>query len=157
MIAALIVIAGAVGYLIARYDYESLPTIPVTAPVLLVLFGLLEAGLAQSVRARLQGRPGTRPILPLTVARTAALAKASSLVGALSAGGYAGLLAYTAATITGSQPEARDARISAIGTAASVLLVLAAQFLERVCRVPPPPDDRPEDELTDAPDRRLDR
>jgi len=51
---------------------------------------------ASTTAARLAGRHGTKPIHPLTVARVAVLAKASSPVGALATGAYAGFLGYVA-------------------------------------------------------------
>jgi hypothetical protein len=138
------VAAGAVVYLLARAYYASFPPIPLTAPLLIGGFAVLEALLALSVRARLAGRPGTRPIMPFVVVRVVALAKASSLVGSLVLGGYGGLLAFTAGTITGAGQESDDARITAVGVATSALLVAAALILERVCRVPKPPEAEPD-------------
>jgi hypothetical protein len=90
-------------------------------------------------RARLSGRAGTKPINPLVVARFVALAKASSLVGAVFAGGYAGFLTWVARL---DSPAANtDTKISASGVGLSLLLVGSALFLEHVCRVPKRDDD----------------
>ncbi|HVA60678.1 MAG TPA: DUF3180 domain-containing protein [Mycobacteriales bacterium] len=128
---AAVALAAFVG---ARVVYSALPPLPVSAPVLLFVLALAEAGMAQSVRSRLQGRPRTKPIMPLAVARVAALAKASSLAGAVFAGGYAGLLGYLA-----SHGAGRDVPIGAAGFVGAVALVVAALLLEGVCRVPRPP------------------
>jgi hypothetical protein len=68
------------------------------------------------------------------------LGRASALVGALVAGGYAG---YAVSWI-GSAAELADQRMlrSALAAACGVLMVVAGLFLERACRVrkrPPAP------------------
>lgn len=64
------------------------------------------------------------------------LARASALVGALAAGGYAGY----AVTWLGDASELADERLLRCGVAAvgGVLMVLASLLLERACRVPSP-------------------
>lgn len=94
-----------------------------------------------SSRPRLQRRPGTRPMPPLVAARTAALAMAASRIGALVGGFYAGVAAGmvpSIATPTGSQTF-WSAGLASLGALA---LVVAALWLEHVCRLPVgPPDD----------------
>lgn len=140
LLVALAVVAGVVGYLLTlNYyaDVESSP--PRYSPALIVLIAFAEAYTASMTKARLTGRPGTRPINPLVVARLAALAKASSPVGALGFGAYAGFLGYVARLST---PVAHaDTRTAAFGTACSLGLVAAALLLERACRAPRPPQD----------------
>lgn len=133
---ALAVIAGGVGYLLTSTFYNDLPPLPLYGPIFLVVLAAAEGYTAATTAARLAGRPGTQPIHPLTVARIAALAKATSPVAALAAGAYAGCLAYVAQL---NSPHARDdLRTSAIGVGAAVLLAVAALAMERVCRVKPP-------------------
>ena len=140
---ALAVIAGGVGYLLTSAFYNDVPPLPLYGPIFLVVLAAAEGYTAATTAARLAGRPGTQPIHPLTVARIAALAKATSPVAALAAGAYAGCLAYVAQL---SGPHARDdLRTSAIGVGAAVLLAVAALAMERVCRVKTPktpPEDR---------------
>jgi len=64
------------------------------------------------------------------------LARASALVGALAAGGYAGY----AVTWLGDASELADERLLRCGVAAvgGVLMMLASLLLERACRVPSP-------------------
>ena len=139
---ALAVLPAVVVYLAFRTWYGSIPPVPPTAAFTLFGLAVAELFLAPSVRARLEGRPRTKPILPLTVARTAALAKASSTLGALAAGCWVGVLAYAGFRL--ELPYARrDAVRAALGLAASLLLVVAALRLERVCRVPDPPPAEP--------------
>jgi hypothetical protein len=139
VLVALGLVAGGVSYLVTRSSYASLPTPTAFALVGLVLLAIAEFYIALVTRARLAGRAGTRPINPLIVARFVALAKASSIVGALATGGYAGFLAWVARL---SSPAAStDTRTSAFGTGFALLLVGAAMFLEHVCRVPSQDDD----------------
>ena len=136
---ALAAIAGVVSYLLTSSfyaDVESSP--PQLAPALILLIALAEAYTASMTRARLTGRQGTRPINALVVARLAALAKASSPVGALGFGAYSGFLGYVARL---SSPVAHtDTRTAAFGTGCSLGLVAAALLLERACRAPKPPE-----------------
>jgi hypothetical protein len=132
-------VAGAVAYLVTRSWYDNLPTPSLFALLWLGLLAIAECYLAVMTRARLTGRSGTRPVDPLVVARFVALAKASSVVGALAAGGYAGFLGWVARL--GSPAANRDTTTSAFGVGFALSLVVAALFLEHVGRVPKRDDD----------------
>jgi hypothetical protein len=151
VLVACCIVAGAVAYLIVREVYTALPRLPSLAPASLGLIALVEGVLAIGTRNRLLGRPGTQPVEPMLVARYAALAKASSLVGALALGAYAGVLGYVLPLRDAPQPRV-DAFVAGFGAAAGLAVVIAAYALERVCRVktpkdgpPEPPEDLPED------------
>lgn len=132
-------VAGGVSYLLTRAFYVDVQSPPQYAPLWLLLLAIAEAYTAHTTAGRLAGRPRTRPINPLVVARLAALAKASSPVAALFAGGYAGFLGLVA---TQSGPHANtDTRTAIVGVVCSVALVAAGLWLERVCRVKAPPDE----------------
>jgi hypothetical protein len=131
-------IAGLVTYLLMRITYDYLPPLPWSAALSTFGIAVVELFLAPSLRARLQGRPRTRPIMPIAVARAAALAKASSVLGAMFTGVWLGLLALLVTRLDLDVPR-RDAVYSLLGLAAALLLVVAALRLEGVCRVPPPP------------------
>lgn len=135
-LAAAAVSAGVLVYLLLRLVYDNIPRLPRTAPLSLLLVGLVEAQAAVLTRARLARRPGTRPILPITVARLAALAKASSLAGAVLAGAWAAVLGYTVPRADEIGVAGADAITAGLGLGAAVVLVAAALLLERVCRVP---------------------
>jgi Protein of unknown function (DUF3180) len=136
-------VAGAVSYILTRAFYADVPSPPTLAPVWLLLLAIAEGYTAQLTRGRLAGRQGTKPINPIVVARLAALAKATSPVGALATGAYAGFLAKVAMT---AGPAAHDDTRTAIaGVVCGLALTLAALLLERVCRVKPPPDEPPLD------------
>lgn len=141
----LAVLAGGLSYVFTRTYYASVQSPSVVAPLSLLLLALAEGYTASMTHARLSGRPGTRPINPLVVARLAVLAKATSPVGALAAGAYAGFLAHVART--SSAVARHDTRTAAVGVGCSLGLVAAALVLERVCRVKRPKD---EDESADG-------
>lgn len=141
---AVAVTAGGVAYLLSRAFYLDLPSIPLVAPVSFAVLAALQALLAYSTRARLQGKPGTRPILPLAVARLAVLAKASAVLGALGVGAYAGFFVFIGGELAKRAPSA-DVPATSFGVAASVALTAVALWLEHVCKVdqPPPGPDAP--------------
>jgi hypothetical protein len=116
-----------------------LPSPTLYAQISLVVLAFAEAYTASMTKARLEGRPGTRPIEPIVVARLVALAKASSIVGALAAGGYAGFLGWVV-QLSSTQAHT-DIRTSAVGIAASALLTVGALCLEWVGRVPEDSED----------------
>jgi len=131
-------VSGLVTYVLFRWRYSSLPPVPLTAAVTTSGLAVAELFLGPGTRARLAGRPGTKPIMPIAVARIAALAKASSALGALMAGVWLGVGAYVLPRWDLDTPR-RDAVRAAAGLGAALLLVVAALRLENVCRVPPPP------------------
>lgn len=141
VLAVFVVAAGGVAYLVLELSYASLPPLPATAPVLLAMLAIVEAIAAYSVKSRLAGKPRTKPIMPIAVARMAALAKASALVSALALGGYLAAVAYTAPNAAHPGPS-RDLTVAVSGVLATAFLLAAAVFLERSCRAPrvPPVD-----------------
>jgi hypothetical protein len=136
---AVAVVVGSVTYLLLRAIDDSLLYLPTYAPAGLAVVAIIEGFLALGTRNRLAGKPGTHPIDPLLVARYAALAKASSLVGAIAVGGYAAVIGYVTTALSLS-----TARTDAITAGASILsglaLIATAYALERTCRVKPPSD-----------------
>jgi Protein of unknown function (DUF3180) len=134
LLAALVAV-GVLSYLILMLTYADLPRFPRTAPLSLLIVGLVELQTANITRHRLRGREA-KPIAPLTVARLAALAKASSLAGAAIAGFWAAVLIYTAARTDTFGTAGADAITAGMGLAAAAVLVLGGLLLERVCRIP---------------------
>jgi hypothetical protein len=134
------VAAGLAAYLLTRRYYVDLPSPARYWPLTLLLIGVAELYTAYTTAARLAGR-WPRPIDPIAVARLAALAKATSPVGVVMAGGYAGFLVYVAQIVG---PRAGGDTVTAsLGTAFGIVLTVSALTLERVCRVKPPPDSDP--------------
>ena len=137
----LAVVAGLLSYAFVRARYSSLPPLPVTAALSTFLLAAAEAYLAPSIRNRLAGKPRTKPILPIVVARSAALAKASSVLGALLFGAWGGALAYVAPRDLDAARH--DTPRAIVGALTALGLVASALWLESVCRVKRPPRDEP--------------
>jgi hypothetical protein len=129
----------AVAYVLTAQFYADIPSPTAFAPLSLLLIALAEAYVASTTRARMTGRPGTRPIEPIFVAKLAALAKATSPVGALAFGAYTGFLIHVARTT--STAATADTKTAALGMGCSLGLAAAGLILERVCRAPRPPGD----------------
>jgi hypothetical protein len=118
LIAGLVGLVG--GYLLFDLFYRSMPSIPLLAGVTLLALAAGETAYAFNLRAKL--RDGL-PVNGLLVARVVALAKASSMLGAIMAGGWLGALAYLA-------PEAGRRDIAADDVvSASVSVVFAAALV----------------------------
>jgi apolipoprotein N-acyltransferase len=135
--------AAAVGWLVLSFTYSRLPALPWSPVLMLAVLAVAEALLAQNTAARIQRKPGALPVEPLAVARYAALAKASSLVGAIFAGFSAGLLGWLLLEPTQAAREDLPATVG--GLVAALALVGAALWLERSCRVPEQPDRQDDD------------
>lgn len=144
--------AAAVGWLmLSIFKYSLVPLLPWSPVIVLAGLAAVEGVLAQNTSARIQRKPGTARVDPLAVARYVALAKASAVVGALWAGYSGSLLTWL---VTETTQEAQDDRPVAIaGLIVGVLLVGAALWLERSCRVPPDPD-REDENDSDRPSGR---
>jgi len=138
----LVLVVGGLSYLVFRLVYGDLPALPSYSPLTLLLVALLNGYLALAVRDR---RKAARPVRvePLVVARYAALAKASNVLGATFLGLYLGLLGYLVGGLDKTQLRA-DARTAGFGAGSALLLVAAALWLERACRLPPRPEAKAE-------------
>lgn len=115
--------------------------VPWTLPVALVFVAAGIGVAALSLRSRLRGAPGARPVDPLFATRMAALAKAASHVGAGLVGVYLGVVVFL---LPSRESELRNERmwLALLAAGAALLLVIAGLLLERVCRVKPPKDEQ---------------
>ena len=107
---------------------------------------VIEVVLALVIRSRVNDHrvgPGPRQLHPITAARAVALAKASALVGAGSAGVWLGFLLFLlpAAFDVAPRRVTRPGRWSGWWPERS--LVAAALWLEHCCRTPDEPPDEP--------------
>lgn len=129
-----------VGNLLVWLLYASIPRLPVAAGITLGVLGLAELVAGYLLRARIERRPGARPVQPLVAARAVLLAKASAIAGAVVAGLWAGVLAYTLPRAGDVTAAADDSVSAGIGLGCALLLVGAALWLEHCCRTPDDPD-----------------
>lgn len=145
VLVAIAVLVGALGWaggLVFDGRGGSMPSVPASAPAVLLLFGAIVLGLAVTTRTRLRAwrerRPDAAALSPLTVARYGVLARASSPVGAGVTGLYGGYALFLAGRL--DQPGYGElAAYGGLAAAAGLGLVGAALFLERVCRIPSDP------------------
>lgn len=137
-------------WLLLRHVYAGLGPLPWTPVPTLLLLAVVQAWAGRGLRARLAGRgrasqngdrtvSRARPLPPIAIARTAALAKASAHAAAVIAGLAAGFAIYLAGSLSKVIP--RGDLFSALGTfVGAMALVAGALYLERSCRVPKEPD-----------------
>ncbi|HEV2087002.1 MAG TPA: DUF3180 domain-containing protein [Cryptosporangiaceae bacterium] len=139
-LALVALLALLVGWALVKRYYGDLPSLTWFPAMTLVLLAFLETISALSTKARIDRRPDTEPVEPLVVARYAALAKASSLGGAIFGGLYGGVAFYllTAQHLTAANDDLPEA---IGGVVAAAVLVAAALWLEHACRVPKPPEE----------------
>ena len=150
VLAVLAVICAAIAWAVVRAEYASLPTLPWTAALAMLVLGVAEALSGRNLRARLRGGPGVKPVPPLAAVRMAALAKASSHAAAIIGGLAAGFLIYLAGSLGKTVPRS-DAFAAAGTLLAGVVLLLGALYLEQSCRLPKDDDDRDTERSSQSP------
>jgi hypothetical protein len=136
------VIAAVLVNLLLQLSYGEVPALPQPAGTTLLAFAIAEVVLGSTLRARIQQRPGSRPVQALTAAKAVVLAKASSLAGAITAGAWLGVLGYVLPLRSQLQSAASDTVAASIGAVCAGALVAAALWLEYCCRTPDGPEDR---------------
>ncbi|MDT0321467.1 DUF3180 domain-containing protein [Streptomyces millisiae] len=126
---------------------NTLPAVPLLAPVILALIAIVLLATALSLRSRLRAqrerRPGAKPVDRMMAARAVVFGQASALVSALVSGGYGGfglfLLMYRM-----DVPNRREQALYALlAVVAGLAVIAAALFLERVCRLQDGDDEGP--------------
>ncbi|MGW4873314.1 DUF3180 domain-containing protein [Streptomyces chartreusis] len=141
LLAGVFIVAGVLSWAGARLwnAVGTLPSVPLAAPIVLALIAVVLLSTAISIRARLKAQrerdPEAKGVDPLMAARAVVFGQASALVAALVAGMYGGtgvfLLEYL------DIPARRDQAIYAgFSVLASLGVIAAAVFLERVCKLP---------------------
>jgi predicted outer membrane lipoprotein len=125
-----------VAWVLIQRFYGDIPRLPALPIVTFVLLALAEAVTARATKSRIERRPGTTPVEPLLVARLAALAKASSLGGAIFGGLYTGVFLFVLQERARLAAAAGDLPVAGGGVLACAALVAAALWLERACRIP---------------------
>jgi hypothetical protein len=140
-VTAAVLAAGVLGWVLLASAYGDLVKLPTYAAVTAGIMAVFELVLARVVALKVRGPARGRPMHPLQVARAAALAKASSMAGALLLGLYAGFLVWLVPDADRAADKGDDAVTAAVSAGACLLLLVAALVLERACRTPKPPDD----------------
>lgn len=144
-----LVIAGILVNLFMQQAYGSIPHLPVAAGAVLAVIAVIEFLLTVALRPRLRRERDARPVEPLTAVRVVALAKASSVLGAVMVGAWAGVLGYTLPRSARVTAAAHDTTSGIVGVLCAAVLVAAALWLEYNCRVPHDDDDS--DQRDDSP------
>ncbi|TDV40710.1 DUF3180 domain-containing protein [Actinophytocola oryzae] len=134
-------VAAALVYLLVRNFYGEMPPLPTLAGVTLLVLAVVEALFGVSLRARI--RDPRRDVAPLTAARAVALAKASSLLGAIMFGAWAAILVYVLPKRAVVTAAADDLPSTVVGVTCSALLIAAALYLEWCCRTPRDQENQP--------------
>ena len=132
---SLVLVAGAVGWVVAEVAWDDLVALPAAAPITAVVIALFEGALARVVARKVKGLSPGKPMHPLQVARAAVLAKASSATGALLTGFYGGFFLWVV-RLNDKQAARQDAWVAGWSTVACLALLVAALLLERACRTP---------------------
>lgn len=143
-------LAAGIVFLLMQVAYGDLPPIPTFAGVTLVVLAVVEVALGASLRSRIRKPEGGRPVQALTAARAVALAKASSLLGAIMLGAWLGMLGYLLPRRDRVTAAAEDVPSALIGLACAAALIAAALYLEWCCRTPRDQDNQPPEYRSDA-------
>jgi uncharacterized membrane protein YfcA len=119
---------------------NTLPAVPLLAPVILALIAVVLLSMALSLRSRLRAQrerqPDAKPVDRLMAARAVVFGQASALVSSVVCGLYGGFGVFLAMNRL-DVPNRRDQAIYAgLAVLAGICVVAAALFLERVCRLP---------------------
>jgi hypothetical protein len=143
-------LAAGIVFLLVQAAYGDLPPLPTFAGVTLLVLAVIEAVLGASLRSRIRKPEGGRPIQPLAAARAVALAKASSLLGAIMLGAWLGLFAYLFPRRGEIAAAADDLPSTLVGGVSAAVLIGAALYLEWCCRTPRDQDNQPPEYRSDA-------
>ncbi|MEV1166925.1 DUF3180 domain-containing protein [Nonomuraea sp. NPDC049784] len=140
----IVIVVALIAWGVVRPVYSDLPLMPWTAIPTVLLLAIGEGFSAWTTKARIARKPGTKPVEPLSVARLAALAKASAYAGAVFGGLFAGFALYTVQIFDRETP--RSEFFVATGSfLACVALICAALYLEHACRIPKDSDEQKPD------------
>lgn len=141
LLVALAVLATAIGWSLAQlwptWFGQGLPVRFGSALTMILVFVTLLVWTIMT-RARLTPEAKERRLHPLVAARTAALAMSASRVGAIAFGFYVGVF-LSNALATDSTAGSDRIKLSAVTAIASLLTVIVALWLEKICRIKEPP------------------
>lgn len=129
-------LAAVLIHILVWLTYGSLPPLPALAGITLLLLAVVEAALGFVLRSKIQHPREGKPIQPLTAARAVALAKASSLLGAIMLGAWLGVFGYVFPRRADLDAAAGDTTSAIIGVICAAALVGGGLWLEYCCRSP---------------------
>jgi len=135
-------------YLLVRALYGQMPPLPTFAGITLLVLAVVEAGFGFALRSRI--RNPHKNVQALTAARAVALAKASSLLGAIMFGAWLAILAYVLPRRAEITAAADDLPSTVVGVICSAILIAAALYLEWCCRTPRDQDNQPPERSSDS-------
>jgi Protein of unknown function (DUF3180) len=141
------VIAAVLGYLLVVGLYRWFPPITLWTGLSLLAVGIVEAGWAFYVRAKVNnGQIGDGPgwLHPLAAARSVMIAKASAWVGALVLGWWVGVLFYLLPRRGSLRVAAEDTAGAAAAAVSALVLLVAALWLQHCCKSPHEPPENGE-------------
>jgi hypothetical protein len=149
VLAGVFVVAGVLAWAVARLwnSLDTLPAVPVAAPVVLAIIATVLLATALSLRSRLKAQrerePGAKGVDPMMAARAVLFGHASALVASLVSGIYGGV--GVALLMDPSEAPAREDQTiyAGLSVAAGIAVVVTALFLQRVCRLPEDDNDNP--------------
>lgn len=127
------VVGFGLGYLLFEVGYDSIPQLPALAGVTLLVLAAIEAPLGFVIRGRIRRR---EVITGIWIARAVALAKASSVLGALMLGLWLAALLFLAPRSGELVAAADDLPATIVGLCSALALTAAALWLEYCCRAP---------------------
>jgi hypothetical protein len=144
MLIVLAILAAAVGWSIAQlwptFFSQGMP-VSIGSAIAMILVCVTLLIWTLMTRARLKPGATINRLHPIVAARTAALAMSASRVGALAFGFYVGV--FLANVVADYSSAGTDRiRISAVTAIASLLTAVVALWLERICLLKEPPNDR---------------
>ncbi|HEY2271457.1 MAG TPA: DUF3180 domain-containing protein [Jatrophihabitantaceae bacterium] len=124
-------IIGVSTYVLLKFSYSSLPPLGYFVPVPLAVLGVVEFVIARRVRAAVRHEPWAKPMTAIAIARSVALGKASSIVGAVFAGAAIGLLLRVLPDASTVRAAANDTRVGLLLLGSTILALAAGLVLER--------------------------
>ncbi|MDJ0461665.1 DUF3180 domain-containing protein [Streptomyces sp. H27-C3] len=142
VLAGLFAVAGVLSWGGARLwdTVDTLPSVPLAAPIVLALIATVLTATALSLRSRLRAqrerRPGAKGVEPMMAARAVVFGQASALVASLVSGMYGGTGVYLLMNSLDIPARQDQAIYAGSAVLAGAAVVAAAIFLERVCRLP---------------------
>jgi hypothetical protein len=141
LVAAVIAVVAWIGLRLWVSGGHEMPTLPWTAPVVMVLLAASVLVFGWPVRRWTRGGRD-RPLDPLRAARTVVLAKAAQYCGALLSGWYAGQVLVLLPTLDVEPRRALLLR-AALSLLSAVAVWVVGWLVERWCRVDFSDDDQP--------------